>query len=297
MSGLPDLGRHRRSVPVTGGELAVLDVGDGGCDPVVFVHGVFLSSALWAPLIERLPAGRRYLAVDLPVHGHSRIDPDVEVTLGLCADLLVEVLDGLGLGRVHLVGNDSGGAVVQILAARAPGRVRSLTFTNCDTLGNLPPAGFLPVVELARAGQLGPALRGMAADLAIARSDVGFGPSLQDPEFLTDDDLRGFLAPLIASPEATAQFERLLGTFDDRDLAAVDGALRAVDAPALVAWGDDEKLFGPEWGRELAAKLGDHARFVEIAGGRLFFPMERPETLVDLLADHWAAADGASAAA
>lgn len=284
-------------VPVTGGELAVLDVGEGAGDAVVFVHGVFLSAALWAPLIERLPAGRRYLAVDLPVHGHSRIATDVDVTLGLCADLLVEALDGLGVDRAHLVGNDSGGAVVQIVAARFPARVRSLTFTNCDTLGNLPPAGFLPVVELARARQLGPALHGMAADLTIARSDVGFGPSLQDREFLTDDDLRGFLAPLITSPEATAQFERFLGSFDDRDLASIDGALRAVGAPALVAWGDDEKLFGPEWGRELAAKLGDRARFVEIAGGRLFFPMERPETLVDLLVDLWAAADGASVAA
>jgi pimeloyl-ACP methyl ester carboxylesterase len=62
----------------------------------------------------------------------------------------------LELTGVDLVANDTGGAVAQIVAAHQPQRLATLTLTNCETQGNVPPRAFKPAVLLARAGLLAP---------------------------------------------------------------------------------------------------------------------------------------------
>ena len=88
----------------------------------------------------------------------------------------------LGLDQVDVVANDTGGAVAQVFAARYPQRVRTLTLTNCDVHDNFPPEAFKPFVALAEAGELGPMVAAMAGDLALARSEVGFGQGYAHPD-------------------------------------------------------------------------------------------------------------------
>src|SRR5207249_2167252 len=80
-----------------------------------------------------------------------------------------ELCDALGLGPIDLVGNDSGGGIAQIFAARHPERLRTLTLTNCDTHDNWPPEAVKPIVEAARSGALTEAARLMLADPGLAR--------------------------------------------------------------------------------------------------------------------------------
>lgn len=275
----------RRLVDAGGSQLAVLDVGHG--DPVLFVHGVFLSSQLWAPVIAALPPHRRYIAVDLPGHGHSPIPIDVDPSIPGYAGLIGPLLDQLAVDRVHLVANDSGGAIVQRFAAAHPERVTSLALTNCDTEGNIPPPAFLPIVERARASALGDVVDLMRSNTAFTRSQRGFGSSLEHPDRLTDDDLRGFLDPLAASSETITLLERFIGSLQPSDLDGVTAELASHHIPTLLAWGTDDVFFGPAWGQELAAALGSDATLTEIAGGRLFWPMERPRELAALLVTHW----------
>lgn len=64
------------------------------------------------------------------------------------ADAVGTVIDGLGLREIHLVGNDTGGAVSQVVLTRDPSRFATFALTNCDTEGNFPPAAFRPAVCL-----------------------------------------------------------------------------------------------------------------------------------------------------
>ena len=89
--------------------------------------------------------------------------------------------------QVDLVANDTGGAVAQVFAARYPERIRTLTLTNCDVHDNFPPEAFKPFVDLAESGEFGPMVAAMAADLALARSEVGFGMGYAHPEQLSDE--------------------------------------------------------------------------------------------------------------
>ena len=282
---LPRFDSSRHVVDVGPAELAVLDVGTG--DGVLFVHGVFMSSQLWAPTLAVLPGGRRYIAVDLPVHGHSPAANDAATSIPGCAELIDPLLDCLGVDRVHLVGNDSGGAIVQRFAVAHLDRVASVSLTNCDTEGNIPPAAFETVVELARAGALGNVLELMRTDMTFARSSQGLGGSLQHPETLADDDILAFLDPFVSSSNATAQFQRFVGSFCPADLEGVTDSLAELQLSTLLAWGTRDVFFGPKWGRAFARALGASATLVEIPGGKLFWPMERPAELSALLVPHW----------
>src|SRR5712675_3511119 len=116
-------------VATPSGRISYASAGSG---PVaLFVHGVVLNKHLWRHQLAELSDIRRCIAVDLLAHGDTEIAPDQDVSVTANAEMLREFLDALKIDQVDLVGNDSGGGIAQIFAARHPERVRTLTLTNC----------------------------------------------------------------------------------------------------------------------------------------------------------------------
>ena len=66
------------------------------------------------------------------------------------AAIVVSLLDELGIERATIVGNDSGGAISQVLTAHHPERVERLILTNCDMFEHFPPFPFNAMPPLAR---------------------------------------------------------------------------------------------------------------------------------------------------
>ena len=106
--------------------LRVRVLSHGSGTPVVLLHGVSLSAAVWAPLFAALH-GCRLLAVDLPGHGLS--DP-VEYRRGEVREhahrLLEDLFDALELERAHVIGHSLGGMFALWHAARPAARIASL---------------------------------------------------------------------------------------------------------------------------------------------------------------------------
>src|SRR5216684_52181 len=122
------------SVETLSGRISCASAGSG---PVaLFVHGVVLNKHLWRHQLAGLSDIRRCIALDLLAHGDTEIAPDQDVSVTANAAMLREFLDALKIDQVDLVGNDSGGGIAQIFAARHPDKVRTLTLTNCDTHDN-----------------------------------------------------------------------------------------------------------------------------------------------------------------
>jgi pimeloyl-ACP methyl ester carboxylesterase len=107
----------------------------------VFVHGYAMGSSLWRLLTERLAAcGFSCLAPTWPLGAHTDpMSPDVELTMEAIAAMVGEFLDALSLNDVVLVGNDTGGAVSQIVATSTPERLGAPVLTSCDAFEH-PPA-------------------------------------------------------------------------------------------------------------------------------------------------------------
>jgi pimeloyl-ACP methyl ester carboxylesterase len=226
----------------------------------------------------------RCIAVDLPLHGGTPARDDVSPAAW--ADMVAELCDCLGLGQVDLVGNDTGGAVAQIFAARHPELIRSLTLTNSDTEGNFPPAEFAPIVAAARQGQLADMLVGLATDVgAWAESPAAAG--YEHPKQVPAEVVRAYYEPLTGTVERARDFERMIGALDGTDLEAAGGALRALDAPVLLVWGTGDTAFGVKWAYQLRDMLPGAREVIEVDGAKVFFPEERPGDLIPHLRRHW----------
>jgi pimeloyl-ACP methyl ester carboxylesterase len=166
----------RRGIETASGRISYTEQGTG---PVaLFVHGVLLNSHLWRHQLEYLSGIRRCIAVDLLAHGDTEIAPDQDVSVTANATMLKEVLDGLGVDQIDLVGNDSGGGIAQIFSALYPERVRSLTLTDCDAHDNWPPEPFKPFLAMAASGGLRGTLEAMFAGQKYLSLTAGSGPGI-----------------------------------------------------------------------------------------------------------------------
>jgi pimeloyl-ACP methyl ester carboxylesterase len=99
---------------------------DGDGPPALLWHSLFVDSGSWARMRLLLRGERRLIVVDGPGHGQSSTPPAV-FDLDTCAVAATEVLDALSVTvPADWVGNAWGGHVGLTLAARSPGRCRSL---------------------------------------------------------------------------------------------------------------------------------------------------------------------------
>jgi len=275
----------QRSVQTASGRIAYTEQGAG---PVaLFVHGVLLNSYLWRHQLAALADVRRCIAVDLLAHGRTEIAPDQDVSVAANATMLAEFLDALRIGEVDLVGNDSGGGIAQIFAARHPNSVRSLTLTDCDAHDNWPPEAFKPFLAMAAGGGLRGALEAMLADKKAYRSQQALGPAYERPERVSDDTIEKYLRPHLRSEHRTRDLQRFLAAFDCRHTVAIEKRLRKVAAPTLIVWGTDDVYFDLKWSRWLADAIPGTRRRVELKGARIFFPEERAAEFNRELRAHW----------
>ncbi len=291
---LQELDARRHTAATRYGDISYLDIGTG---PVaLFVHGIATNAYLWRNVIGGLAGQRRCIAVDLPLHGQSPVHPGQDLSIAALAAALDDFCDALGLDRVDLVANDTGGAIAQILAARRPERLRTLTLTNCDVSDNLPPEAFKPMVELASSGNLAPAAVALLDDIGAA-AQLSFGDAYEHLERIDPGIIRSYLEPCVGTMERAREFERLLVALDPADLIAVTPQLKELTVPTLVVWGTGDVFFDVSWAYWLADTIPGATRVVTIDGARLLFPEERAADLVPHLERHWADASSASPAA
>ena len=283
---LSELNAHRHTAATRFGEISYLDIGAG--PTALFVHGVATNAYLWRHVMDALSGQRRCIAIDLPLHGQSPVTAEQDLSLAALAASLDDFCDVLGLTGVDLVANDTGGAIAQIFAARYPHRLTTLTLTNCDTVDNLPPEAFKPMVELAAAGNLAPSAVAMFANLEAA-AKISFASGYEHLDQIDRDVIRSYLQPCFGTIERARQFERLLVSLEVGDLQAVMPQLRELTVPTLVVWGTGDVFFDVSWAYWLRDTIPGTTRVVTVDGARLFFPEERPMDLVPHLEQHWAA--------
>ena len=272
---------------MTGIELScgTVDYRDTGGDGpvVVLLHGLMMDASLWDGTIAELAADHRCLAPTLPMGAHRHpVRAGTDLSLPGTARLVAEFLDRLDLRDVTLVGNDTGGALAQLLIGDRPERVGRVVLASCEAFDNIPPG--LTGRTLALAGRLSPRLFGLFMQQmrlrALRRLPIAFG-------WLT---LRGdaattrWLRPVLELPEIRRDTVRLLrAALADRDvMTRAAERLPGFDRPALVVWARDDRVMPPEHGRRLAALL-PQGRLVEVEDSRTLIALDQPAVLARLV--------------
>jgi len=284
---LEDFDAHRRQAVIRSGPVSYIDTGGQG-RPVLFLHGVATSSYLWRNVVSLLGSQRRCIAIDLPLCGQTPAAPDQDFSLPGLADFIAACCDALDLSDIDIVGNDTGGAVTQVFAARQPDRLATLTLTNCETHTNVHPPQLLPGLLLARLGLLAPLgrmlwRRGVPAGKRLYRSGYS------DIANLPDDIARAWLEPALGTAESARQFQRWALSVHARDLLAIEPALAQLQVPTLIAWGTGDVFFKRKWAYWLRDTIPGATEVIELEGARLFFPDERATEFTAALRRHWEA--------
>ena len=98
---------------------------NGGEGPaIVLLGGLMMDASLWEDVIADLSPEHRCVAPTLPLGAHRHaMHADADLTPNGLARLVSEFLDRLELDDVTLVGNDTGGALVQLLAGDGATRI------------------------------------------------------------------------------------------------------------------------------------------------------------------------------
>jgi pimeloyl-ACP methyl ester carboxylesterase len=283
-------------IELSAGRIEYTDTGGDG--PVlVLLHGLMMDSSLWDEVIARLTPGHRCLAPVLPLGAHRLgMKPDADLSMPGVASLVEEFLDRLDLHAVTLVGNDTGGAVAQlIMAAPSAGAVRvaGVVLVSCDAFGNFPPG--LTGRTLVAAGKLPPALFGLFMQQLrlrpARRLPIAFGWLTRRGDAATARWIR----PVLAQPAIRRDTTRVLRAIaaDKRLLLRTADQLPDYGGRALVVWARKDRVMPPEHGRRLAELLPD-ASLAEVDDSYTLVPLDQPAVLADLLRE-FAGPDGSAA--
>jgi pimeloyl-ACP methyl ester carboxylesterase len=281
----------RRFANVKSGRIAYVEQGEGSA--ALFIHGVPLNGYHWRHVVRRLRHRRRCIAIDLMGLGYTEIAPSRDVSFISQAHMVAEVIDALGIGKIDLIANDSGGAIAQIFAAHFPDRLKSLVLTNCDVHDGWPPPQVLPVIEHARNGTLAPVFQLLADRPDLARERYAKGESVPlfrayaDPSVLTDEIIRLYIHPLLSSPQRIEAFRNYWLTFDNTQTVAIHASLKTLQVPTLIVWGLDDFFFDRKWAHWLKNTIPGARRVVEVKDARLFFAEDRPDALSAPVLDFW----------
>ena len=251
--------------------------------PVVFVHGLLVNADLWQHVVPRLAeAGLRSIAVDWPLGSHDLPVPDADLTPPGVADLVAELLEVLDLRDVTVVGNDSGGAITQILITRNPERIGRVVLTPSDSFEKFFPPLFAALPIAARVPGAAKILTQALRARWVQRLPIGFGWLTKRP--MPDEVVDSFLRPSRERREILEDTRRFLRTVHRRHTLEAAEKLGTFDRPVLLAWAREDRVFPISLAERLAAILPD-ATIAPIADSLTFVPLDQPEVLANLIVE------------
>jgi pimeloyl-ACP methyl ester carboxylesterase len=273
-----------KQIELSAGTIDYQDTGGGG--PVlVLLHGLMMDASLWDEPIADLAADHRCIAPTLPLGAHRHaMHADADLSLPAIARLVAELMDRLGVEDVTLAGNDTGGALVQLLMADGAAHVGRAVLASCEAFDNFPPG--LTGKALVLAGKLPPALFGLFMQQLrlrpVRRLPVAFG-------WLTrrgDRATARWLQPVLTQPEIRRDTVRMLraAAADSGLLARTAQRLPGFRHPALVVWAAGDRVMPPEHGRRLAGLL-PLGQFAEVADSYTLLPLDQPAALARIIRD------------
>jgi pimeloyl-ACP methyl ester carboxylesterase len=251
----------------------------GGDGPVVvLLHGLLMDASLWDGPVGDLSADHRCVTPTLPLGAHRHpMDADADLSLPGIARLVAEFLDRLDLHDVTLVGNDTGGALIQLLIGDGAARVGRVVLVSCEAFDNFPPG--LTGKTVALTGKLSPRVFGLFMQQmrlrAVRRLPIAFG-------WLTirgDSATARWMRPVLKQPEIRRDAVRMLraAMTDTRLMLKAAEGLPGFNRPALVVWATRDRVMPLEHGRRLAELL--QAQLVEVADSYTLIPLDQPARL------------------
>ena len=270
---------QRKEVQLPQGTIRYREAGEGR--PIVFVHGYLVDGRLWDGVVDRLSDRFRCIAPDWPIGAHQlAMNPGADLSPPGIARLIADFLTKLGLEDVTIVGNDSGGAMSQVLVTSHPDRIGRLALTNCDTHENFPPGMFKAMPPLAKlpGGML--LLSAPFRIEAVARR--AFAPFARTK--IPDDLIASWMRPAKSDSGVMRDAAKVTAGMNKRHTLAAAEKLRGSQMPILLAWAPGDKYFPISYAERLQGEAGN-AKIVQIPDAKTFVALDQPGPLAEEIAE------------
>ncbi|HEY5054380.1 MAG TPA: alpha/beta hydrolase [Solirubrobacterales bacterium] len=268
----------RREIELPAGTVRYRESGQGKA--IVFVHGYLVDGRLWSGVVDRLSDRFRCLAPDWPMGSQQvAMNPDADLSPPGVASIISSFLDKLDLDDVTIVGNDSGGAMSQVLVTRHPQRIGRLVLTNCDTHENFPPGIFKAMPPLAK---LPGGMEVLSAPFRIpAAARAAFRPfaKTQIPAKL----IASWMEPGLHDRAVRRDLKKVTVGMNKRYTLEAAAKLRESELPILLTWAPGDSYFPIKFAERLAREAGN-ARIVEIPDAKTFVALDQPQRLSEEIA-------------
>jgi abhydrolase domain-containing protein 6 len=218
-----------------------VDVGDSllstyvnkrkGTDTLLMLHGLTGSKRVWTRFARRFATDYHLIIPDLPGHGDTEFSARLDYQVSANCARMIQMLDALGIDRVHVVGSSMGGFIGAQLAIEHPGRVRSLALFAPAGITS-PTASDLDAMV---ANSRNPFLVRSSADF-----DMFYDLIMSNPPFTPRVVKAHF------SHEYKKRREQIGHMFSAyRASPTLNARLCEISVPTLVVWGGEDRVLHP----------------------------------------------------
>jgi pimeloyl-ACP methyl ester carboxylesterase len=255
------------------------DLGSG--EPIVLVHGLLVNSLLWADVAELLAKDFRVIAPDLPLGSHTQpLNPGADLTPAGLAKLIADFMEALDLRGATLVGNDTGGALCQLVAVEHGERVGRLVLTPCDAYELFPPPALAPLMALGRVPASIRVIANLMRPRFAQRLPIAYGWLSKKP--IDDQVMRSFLRPIQTDRRIRQELAAVMRGVDKRYTLQAAEQFAGFEKPVLIAWATEDRFFKLTSAERLARDF-PNARLERVDDSLTFVPIDQPRRLAELI--------------
>jgi haloalkane dehalogenase len=249
--------------------VAWTDVGEG--DPVILLHGIPTWSFLYNEVIPLLASHRRVIAPDFLGHGYSDKRDFFDRSLLAQTEMIIRLMNYLGLDRADFVGHDTGGGVALIMAIRHPERVARLVLTNVVAYDSW------PIDDMIALGN--PNWRSKSPSEVAKFIASGLPDGILNKTKLTPEFEAGIVAPY-SDEEGKISIIRNASSLNTNHTTMLVAKHGDISAPTLCLWGIHDPWQTIADGERLAREI-PNARLVRVENASHWIPQDTPEVFAE----------------
>ncbi|AWW74133.1 alpha/beta hydrolase [Erythrobacter sp. KY5] len=223
--------------------------------PIILLHGSNADLHTWEPWVEGLADTYRVIRFDQVGHGLTGPDPADDYSRANYAEDIREVADALGLDRFVIGGNSMGGKHTMAFASAYPERVMGMVLVDA---GGIPMNQIEVQEEDDDSGNIGFAIARMPGINKIAeqitpRSLIAqsLAQSVSVKEIVTDEMVDRYWELLRYPGNRAATMARFSTDYEP----LTKSEIAELDMPALILWGEEDRLIPVSAGRWLDETL------------------------------------------
>jgi pimeloyl-ACP methyl ester carboxylesterase len=269
-----------QKVRVDGLDIEYADTGTGST--ILFVHGVYVTGAVWNDVVAELGDGFRCIAPTWPLGAHSTPTDGADLGAEAASQRIVHFMEALDLTDVTVVANDTGGGLV-LASLGDPtldtSRIARLVLTNCDSYEHFPPGSFVQIVKLCRFSS---ALGGGILRLLATGPGQAFFLKAVCHTPPPKDRQREVFGAFATSGVARRDAVTVTASLDPALTLRAAPAIEAFDRPVTLPWGTEDELFPLDHARRLRDAF-PNATLIEIPNCSAFVMLDAPRRLAEAI--------------